>query len=143
ARHVATGMGFERTTAVLQGKESNYDTDIFQPLMEALTRLTGRKYGGSLEDMRDFAFRAIMDHVRMATFAITDGARPGNKKRDAVLRSVIRRAVRLGYQYLDQRQPFPYNLGAVLVQQVQNTVPDLQGIPDRVADISRPEEHEF
>src|SRR5207245_10298194 len=143
ARHVATGMGFERTTAVLQGKEINYDTDIFQPLMEAITRLTGRKYGGSLEDMRDFAFRAIMDHLRMATCAITDGARPGNKKRDAVLRSVIRRAVRFGYQYFERNEPFVYKLLPVVVEHMGSAFSELNKEPERVAEILRVEEEEF
>src|SRR5713101_2174037 len=81
ARHVDTGMGFERITAVLQGKESNYDTDIFQPLMEAIGKLTHKTYGGRLEDMSDIAFRVIADHIRMLTFAITDGGMPSNKGR--------------------------------------------------------------
>jgi alanyl-tRNA synthetase len=143
AKHVDTGMGFERMTAVLQGKSSNYDTDVFTPIMDALSDLTSRKYGGKLDDLRDISFRVIADHVRMATFAITDGARPGNKKRDAVLRSVIRRAVRFGYQYLDQREPFLYKLVPVLVQQMGGAFPELRHNPDQVAEVVRTEEAEF
>src|SRR5579872_183442 len=118
AKHVDTGMGFERVTAVLQGKTSNYDTDVFSPIMAAFANMTGKKYGGKLDDKADIGFRVIADHVRMATFAITDGARPGNKKRDAVLRSVIRRAVRFGYQVFDLREPFLFKLVPVLVDQM-------------------------
>src|SRR4051812_48373668 len=86
AQHVDTGMGFERIASVIQNKPSNYDTDVFTPIMDAIGKLTGKTYGGKLDDPIDIGFRVIADHVRMATFAITDGARPGNKKRDAVLR---------------------------------------------------------
>src|SRR6185295_13865892 len=125
AKHVDTGMGFERITAVIQGKASNYDTDVFTPIMEAIGELTGKKYGGRLDDMVDVGFRVIADHLRMATFAITDGARPGNKKRDAVLRSVIRRAVRYGYQYFDLREPFLFSLVPVVVAQMGQAFPEL------------------
>jgi alanyl-tRNA synthetase len=143
AKHVDTGMGFERVAAVLQGKTSNYDTDVFTPLMDALGRLTGRKYGGRLDDLHDVGFRVIADHLRMATFAITDGARPGNKKRDAVLRSVIRRAVRFGYQYFDQREPFVFKLVPVVVEQMGGAFPELKQKPGQVAEILRAEEAEF
>ena len=103
-------MGFERITAVLQGKESNYDTDVFTPLMDAIGQLTGKSYGGRLDDLDDIAFRVIADHLRMLTFAITDGALPDNKGRGSVLRSVLRRAVRFGWQCFDQREPFIYQL---------------------------------
>src|SRR5436309_6185832 len=94
AKHVDTGMGFERVTAVLQGKESNYDTDVFTPIMDAIGELTGKKYGGRLDDLTDIAFRVIADHLRMLVFAITDGTRPDNKGRGYVVRGVLRRAVR-------------------------------------------------
>ena len=110
AKHVDTGMGFERVTAVLQGKESNYDTDVFTPIMDAIGDIVKRKYGGKLDDLNDVAFRVIADHLRMLTFAITDGALPDNKGRGAVLRSVLRRAFRFGYQRFEQREPFIYKL---------------------------------
>ena len=143
AKHVDTGMGFERVTAVLQNKTSNYDTDVFSPIMDALGRLTGKTYGGRLDDRVDTGFRVIADHLRMATFAITDGARPGNKKRDAVLRSVIRRAVRFGYQVFDLREPFIFKLGPVVVEQMGGAFPELKGNPEQVAAILRTEEEDF
>src|SRR5207249_430041 len=81
AKHVDTGMGFERICAVLQKKDSNYDTDVFTPIMEAINKLVGRKYGGTLEEIHDVAFRVIADHLRMLVFSITDGALPSNKGR--------------------------------------------------------------
>src|SRR6202011_4304669 len=143
AQHVDTGMGFERVAAVLQNKDSNYDTDVFTPLMDAIGALTGAKYMGRLDDMRDTGFRVIADHLRMATFAITDGARPGNKKRDAVLRSVLRRAVRFGYQYFDLREPFVYKLVPVVVEHMGNAFPELKKNPAQVAEIIRVEEEDF
>jgi alanyl-tRNA synthetase len=136
-------MGFERITAVLQGKDSNYDTDVFQPIMEAIGQLTGRTYGGKLDDMIDTAFRVIADHLRMLTFAITDGALPGNKGRGSVLRSVLRRAVRFGWQCFDKREPFFYHLVPVLVEHMGGAFPELKLKPERVADIIRGEEAEF
>ncbi len=143
AKHVDTGMGFERLTAVIQGKSSNYDTDVFSPIMQAVGSLTGRKYGGKLDDMVDVGFRVIADHLRMATFAISDGARPGNKKRDAVLRSVIRRAVRFGYQYFELREPFLYKLVPVLVEQMGGPFPELKTNAQTVQKILREEEADF
>jgi alanyl-tRNA synthetase len=143
AKHVDTGMGFERVTAVLQNKTSNYDTDVFSPIMKAIGDLTGRKYGGKLEDRTDIGFRVIADHLRMATFAITDGARPGTKKRDAVLRSVIRRAVRFGYQSFELREPFIYKLVPVLIDQMGGAFPELKAKATSVQTILRDEEAEF
>ncbi|HZZ81080.1 MAG TPA: alanine--tRNA ligase [Gemmataceae bacterium] len=143
AKHVDTGMGFERVTKVLQGKSSNYDTDIFTPILDAFAKMTGKTYGGKLDDPIDIGFRVVADHLRMATFAITDGARPGNKKRDAVVRSVIRRAVRYGYQYFDLREPFLYKLVPVLVEQMGQAFPELKSAPDKVAQIVRDEEVDF
>ena len=115
ARHVDTGMGFERLCSVMQNAGSNYDTDVFKPLIDSITDLAHVQYGRLLTDPRDIAFRAIADHARMASFAITDGAVPSNKKRGAVLRSVIRRAVRFGYQVLDLKEPFLHKLVPVVV----------------------------
>ncbi len=143
AKHVDTGMGFERITKVLQGKDSNYDTDVFTPIIAAFAKLTGKHYGGMLDDMVDVGFRVVADHLRMATFAITDGARPGNKKRDAVLRSVIRRAVRFGYQYFDLREPFLHGLVPVLVEQMGDAFPELKKTPGKTANILREEESDF
>jgi alanyl-tRNA synthetase len=143
ARHVDTGMGFERITAVLQGKESNYDTDIFQPLMEAIGKLTHKTYGGRLEDMTDIAFRVIADHIRMLTFAITDGGMPSNKGRGSVIRSVLRRAVRFGWQAFGQREPFLFQLVPTVVKSMGQAFPELKDKPHRVAEIIKGEEADF
>lgn len=143
AKHVDTGMGFERVTAVIQDKASNYDTDVFAPIMDAIGELTGKKYGGRLDDKVDISFRVIADHLRMAAFAITDGAKPGNKKRDAVLRSVIRRAVRFGYQAFDLRDPFLHKLVPIVVEQMGHAFPELKKNPSRVSEIMKAEEKDF
>src|SRR5262249_39662110 len=110
---------------------------------DAFAKLTGKKYRGMLDDKVDIGFRVVADHLRMATFAITDGARPGNKKRDAVVRSVIRRAVRFGYQYFELREPFLYKLVPVLVEQMGPAFPELKAAPQKVASIIRDEEADF
>src|SRR5581483_12525399 len=117
AKHVDTGMGFERVTAVLQGKSSNYDTDVFTPIFNAIQKVTGAaKYGGKLGDLKDTAYRVIADHIRALTFAITDGAMPSNEKRGYVLRSILRRAERFGRQYLGADKPFLYELVPAVVE---------------------------
>ncbi|HEV3142548.1 MAG TPA: alanine--tRNA ligase [Gemmataceae bacterium] len=126
ARHVDTGMGFERITKILQGKESNYDTDVFTPLMDEIGNLVGKKYGGRLDDRNDVAFRVVADHLRMASFAIADGAKPENKGRGSVLRSVIRRAVRYSWQQFHQYGPFLYKLVHVPVDQMGGVFPELK-----------------
>ncbi len=143
AQHVDTGMGFERIAAVIQNKTSNYDTDVFTPILSAIAEMTGKTYGGTLDNPVDIGFRVIADHLRMATFAITDGARPGNKKRDAVLRSVIRRAVRFGYQHFDQREPFLHRLVPVLVTEMGAAFPELKAKPEVVAEVIQTEERDF
>ncbi len=143
AKHVDTGMGFERLVAVLQGKSSNYDTDVFSPIMEAISGLTGKKYGGRLEDLTDIAFRVMADHLRMLTFAITDGALPSNKGRGSVMRSVLRRAVRFGWQCFEQREPFLFKLVPVLVEHMGGAYPELKKNPQRVQEVIKGEEADF
>jgi alanyl-tRNA synthetase len=143
AKHVDTGMGLERITAVLQNKQSNYDTDLFTPLLDALADLTGKRYRGSLDDIVDIGFRVIADHIRMLTFAITDGALPGNKGRGSVVRSILRRAMRFGWEAFELREPFLYRLVPVVVEQMGEAFPELRRQPGRVADIIRREEEDF
>jgi alanyl-tRNA synthetase len=143
AKHVDTGMGFERLTAVLQGKESNYDTDVFTPLMDAIGVLVDKKYGGKLDDINDVAFRVIADHLRMLTFAITDGALPDNKGRGSVVRSVLRRALRFGWQCFGQREPFLFKLVPAIIRQLGEAYPELRSKPQRVAEVIKGEEADF
>jgi alanyl-tRNA synthetase len=143
AKHVDTGMGFERLCAVMQGKGSNYDTDVFKPILDAIGELAKTQYTGILVKPADIAFRVIADHLRMSTFAITDGAVPSNKKRGAVLRSVIRRAVRFGYQVLRLQEPFLYKLVPVLVDQMGEAFPELRRNPQQVQQVLKGEENDF
>jgi alanyl-tRNA synthetase len=143
AKHVDTGMGFERICAVLQKKDSNYDTDVFTPLLAAIGEFVAKKYSGKLDDLNDIAFRVIADHLRMLTFAITDGGLPGNKGRGSVIRSVLRRAVRFGYQRFGQREPFIWKLVPALVSHMSGAFPELKTNPTRVQDIFRGEEADF
>jgi alanyl-tRNA synthetase len=143
AKHVDTGMGFERVCAVLQDKPSNYDTDVFTPLLDAIGAIVGKRYGAKLDDLDDVAFRVIADHVRMLTFSITDGGLPSNKGRGSVIRSVVRRAVRYGYQRFGQREPFIFKLVPALVGHMGDAFPELKSNPGRVQDVIRGEETDF
>ena len=143
AQHVDTGMGFERITKVIQGKSSNYDTDVFTPLLDAIGRLNGTQYGGKLDDRTDTGFRVIADHLRMATFALVDGAVPDGKGRGSVVRSVIRRAVRYGYLCFDRREPFLFSLVATLVEQMGAAFPELRERGAKASDMLRAEEKDF
>ncbi len=144
AKHVDTGMGFERITAVLQGKASNYDTDVFAPIFQAIQRLTkAPAYTGKLDDHKDTAYRVIADHIRALTFALTDGAIPSNEKRGYVLRSILRRAERFGRQYMGTKEPFLCDLVPVVVEVMGGAFPELKRAPDKVAKIVREEEIAF
>jgi alanyl-tRNA synthetase len=144
AKHVDTGMGFERLTAVLEGKASNYDTDVFTPIFKAIQRLTkAPAYTGKLDDHKDTAYRVIADHIRALTFALTDGAVPSNEKRGYVLRSILRRAERFGRQYMGTKEPFLCELVPVVVEAMGSIFPELKRAPDKVAKIIREEEIAF
>jgi alanyl-tRNA synthetase len=156
AQHVDTGMGFERICQVIQGKNDNYAIDLFEPIFKRISALSGQTYGGlfpesdlgdrsneSKDLKRDIAFRVIADHARMATFSITDGAMPGNKGRDAVVRSVIRRAFRFGYQEFGLRKPFLFELVHTLSDCMGGFFPELRKDPKRVAAIIESEEKSF
>src|SRR5215469_12682696 len=136
AKHVDTGMGFERITAVLQGKTSNYDTDLFAPLFEAIYLITrAPAYTGKLDDLKDTAYRVIADHIRALTFALTDGAVPSNEKRGYVVRSILRRAERFGRQYIGTKEPFLCDLVPAVVEVMGGVFPELKRAPDKVAKI--------
>ncbi|MBL8824301.1 MAG: alanine--tRNA ligase [Planctomycetia bacterium] len=143
AKHVDTGMGFERVTSVLQGVNSNYDTDVFTPLLSAISDQLSAKYTGKLDDPKDIAFRVLADHLRMLTFSLTDHAEFSNKGRGSVVRSVLRRAVRFGYQTFGQREPFLYKLVPAVVHQMGDAFPELKAHPGKVAEQIRGEEVDF
>ncbi|MGD9690259.1 MAG: alanine--tRNA ligase [Phycisphaerales bacterium] len=149
ARHVDTGMGFERLTSILQHKRSNYDTDIFAPLFAAIETVTGARkpYTGKVgladRDNTDTAYRVIADHIRTLTFAITDGAVPSNEGRGYVLRRILRRAVRYGRQTLGARTGFFSQLVPVVVDRFGEAFPELHADAQRVIDILKEEEESF
>ncbi len=124
AKHVDTGMGFERLCMVLQGKQSNYDTDVFTPLLAEIAKITGIPYG--INTKSDVAMRVIADHLRAVTFAIADGQLPSNVKAGYVIRRILRRAVRYAYSFLNMREPLMYQLVKVLEAQMGEFFPELK-----------------
>ncbi|MFT5422651.1 MAG: alanyl-tRNA synthetase [Phycisphaerales bacterium] len=148
AKHVDTGLGLERIVSVLQDKPSNYDTDLFTPIFDALQKATGaRAYSGKLGDEDtdgiDEAYRVIADHARCLTIAITDGGTPSNEGRGYVLRRILRRAVRYGRQKLGANEGFLADLVPVVVEILGDAFPELKKNPRRVAGIIREEETSF
>ncbi len=144
AKHVDTGLGLERTCAILQQKDSNYDTDVFTPLFDAIGGITGaRPYGSKRDDPIDTAYRVIADHIRALTIALTDGAVPSNEGRGYVLRRILRRAVRHGWQTLGTHEPFLCRLVPTVVDQMGEAFPELNKNPQQVADLIREEEESF
>jgi len=147
-KHVDTGMGFERLSSILQGKFSNYDTDIFQPIFKAIQKITGaRDYTGKVgdedTDKVDMAYRVVADHIRTLTFAITDGAVPSESGRGYVLRRVLRRGVRYGQQILGGKPGFFHKLVPVLVEMMKGHFPELIGRKQFVMDTIKEEEDSF
>ena len=122
-KFVDTGMGFERLCMVLQGKQSNYDTDVFQPIIHAIAHQAELSYGD--DEQKDIAMRVIADHLRAVSFAVTDGQLPSNTGAGYVIRRILRRAVRYGYTFLDFKQPFLCELLPVLVQQMGEQYPEI------------------
>jgi len=149
AKHVDTGMGFERLVSVIQNVRSNYDSDVFAPLFVAIEQVTGTrkpytgKLGAADRDNTDTAYRVIADHIRTLTFAITDGAVPSNEGRGYVLRRILRRAVRYGRQTLGARTGFFSLLVPRVVEQMGEFFPELRKDPARVQEIIREEEESF
>ena len=141
-KHVDTGMGFERVLAVLNGRNSNYETDLFQPIFRRIETLTGKRYeGGNSES--DVAFRVIADHVRALTAALSDGALPGNEGRGYVLRRLLRRAARFGRQQLGMQQPFIHAVVGTVADILGDAFPEMRARRDHVAHIIEAEEKAF
>jgi alanyl-tRNA synthetase len=141
AKHVDTGMGFERLCMALQGKQSNYDTDIFQPVIQEIARLTGLKYGAQKET--DVAMRVIADHIRAISFAVADGQLPSNAKAGYVIRRILRRAVRYAYTFLNQSEPFMYKLLPVFTSVMGEAYPELSAQKDIIEKVIIEEETSF
>ncbi len=146
-RHVDTGMGFERLCMAIQGKKSNYDTDLFQNTIRVIEELSGKKYGenGTLssDNYTDVAMRVIADHLRAVSFTIADGQLPSNSKAGYVIRRILRRALRYGYSYLNFREPFMSKLVPVLAAQFAQVFPELQAQVDFVSKVVEEEEKTF
>jgi len=144
AKHVDTGMGFERICRILQGVDSNYSTDVFSPLFKTIQDVTGaRPYTGSMDDKIDVAYRVIADHIRCLTFALADGAHCGNDGRNYVLRRILRRAVRHGRQTLGVKEPFFYRLVPTVVDTMGDVFPEIAKNPQAIADELKDEEQSF
>ena len=142
AKHIDTGMGFERVTAALQGKRSNYDTDIFQPTIQAIEKLTSLKYTGS-DSKSDIAMRVISDHIRAVSFSIADGQLPSNTGAGYVIRRILRRAIRYAYSFLDVKEAFIYQLIPVLVKQMGGHFKELAAQADLITRVIKEEEDSF
>ncbi|HYC76340.1 MAG TPA: alanine--tRNA ligase [Planctomycetota bacterium] len=143
AQHVDTGMGFERVVGVIQGKTSNYDTDVFAPLFRAIEKLVGKTYGGRLDSETDVAFRVIADHVRALTAAVADGALPGNEGRGYVLRRLLRRAARFGTQVLCMQEPFIHKVVPAVAESLGEAFPEMVARRDHVMHVIEAEERAF
>jgi len=140
-KHIDTGMGFERLCMALQAKQSNYDTDIFQPYIAKLSEMANIPYGSA--NMSDVAMRVIADHLRAVSFAIADGEIPGNNKGGYVIRRILRRAIRYGYTFLKFREPFVHQLVPVLVANMGDAFPELVAQQDFVKRVIAEEESTF
>ena len=138
---IDTGMGFERLVRTLQGKHSNYDTDIFQPIIKEISNLSGLKYGDT-EDV-DVAMRVIADHLRAVSFSIADGQLPSNAKAGYVIRRILRRAVRYAYTFLNQKEAFLYKLVPVLVHEMGGAFPELPAQRELITKVIKEEEESF
>ncbi len=142
AKYIDTGAGLERIAAVLQKKKSNYDTDLFMPIVEGITEITGHKYTSELNNNIDNAFRVISDHIRSLTFAITDGATPSNEGRGYVIRRILRRASRFGRE-LGMHEPFMYKLVPVVVDCLGDAFVEIKARADYVSTVVESEEKSF
>jgi len=143
AKHIDTGMGFERLCMALQHKESNYDTDVFTPLIAKVEELSGKKYTGILTDEKDIAIRVVVDHIRAVSFAIADGQLPSNGGAGYVIRRILRRGISYAYRFLDRKEPFLFELVAVLQNQMGAFFPELEKQGNLVTEVIKSEEESF
>ena len=141
AKVIDTGMGFERLCMAMQGKTSNYDTDVFQPMIKAIAAMAGTEYGKNAQ--QDVAMRVIADHIRTIAFSITDGQLPSNAKAGYVIRRILRRAVRYGYTFLGQKQAFMYKLLPVLIDNMGEAYPELKAQQTLIEKVIKEEEDSF
>ena len=139
--HIDTGMGFERLCMVIQGKQSNYDTDIFQPLIQKIASLSNKTYGKDEND--DIAMRVIADHLRAVSFSIADGQLPSNTGAGYVIRRILRRAVRYAFTFLDAKEPFMYQLVEVLIQKMGGQFEELNSQFELIQKVIKEEENSF
>ena len=140
-KHIDTGMGFERLCMVLQGKQSNYDTDVFVPLIREIETITRKEYGDN--EATDIAIRVVADHVRAVSFAIADGQLPSNTGAGYVIRRILRRAIRYGFTFLDSKTPFIHRLVKVLGEQMGKAFPELIEQKQLIENVIKEEEHSF
>ncbi|MGL6037435.1 MAG: alanine--tRNA ligase [Soonwooa sp.] len=143
AKHIDTGMGFERLCMALQHKESNYDTDVFTPLIAKVEELSGKKYTGILTDEKDIAIRVVVDHIRAVSFAIADGQLPSNNGAGYVIRRILRRAISYAYRFLGMKEAFLYQLVDVLKKQMGATFPEIVKQETLVTEVIKEEEISF
>ncbi|MGB0981039.1 MAG: alanine--tRNA ligase [Winogradskyella sp.] len=140
-KHIDTGMGFERLCMVLQGVQSNYDTDVFTPIIREIETITGKDYGK--DEKIDVAIRVISDHVRAVAFSIADGQLPSNTGAGYVIRRILRRAVRYGFTFLDKKEPFIYRLVDVLNKKMGKAFPELKAQKQLIENVIKEEETSF
>ncbi|MDE0721945.1 MAG: alanine--tRNA ligase, partial [Flavobacteriales bacterium] len=141
-KHVDTGMGFERLAMAIQGKKSNYDTDIFSPLLDKLSLLSGKEYTAG-EDHESVAFRVVADHVRAVSFSICDGQLPSNTGAGYVIRRILRRAIRYGYSFLGFNKPFIFELVPDLIKSLGEAFPELEKQKGLIIQVIKQEEESF
>ena len=140
-QHVDTGMGFERLAMITQGVQSNYETDLFQPIIQQIAKMSNRVYGNNEKD--DIALRVIADHLRAIVFTIADGQLPSNTKAGYVIRRILRRAVRYGYTFLDFKKPFIFSLVPILIENYSDQFKELVSQKELITEVIKNEEESF